>query len=133
MSGLADKQEALAAAIRAGVTKVDPVTPSVPLNPAPGQIYVWPGDEWVTRDESFCDWSVGLNADIVAGVTDLVEAQRWLADRVTEILRLAGDGIDIGGDVVEIERVDRPVIIRTVQGAELLVARVEFTRFTQEA
>lgn len=129
---LAQKQQILADTIKAGVSNADPVAAVVPVNPAPWSIYVWPGDEWVTRDESFCDWSVGLNADIVAGVTDLAHSQVWLADRVVEVLTVARDGIDLDGDVVEVERVDRPVIVRTVQGAELIVVRVEFTRFTME-
>lgn len=133
MTALNAAQQALAAHLAAHVDKCSPLAAVVPAAPVAWAGYVWPATDWISpaEDGTFCaSRSVGLVFDLVAGTTDLAESQRWLNDRVDEVW--AAGPVDVGDDDTAPERVLRPILIRPPGGVELLVARVEFTRFTVE-
>jgi hypothetical protein len=111
------------------------VTAEVPGAPVAGAGYVWPADDWVTMPDegAFCGRSVGLRVDVCASTANMIRATAWLAERVDEIWVSCAGGVDIpGAEPIVPLRTERPVIVRPVEGGELLVARTEFTRFTLE-
>ncbi len=128
-------QEQLAAHLR-GSVDADPIAALVPANPVAWAGYVWPASKWIASlddDSSFClRFEVGLVFDLVAGVTDLAQSQRWLNDRVEEALMSFAAGVEVlPGERIEPSGAQIVGLVRT-DGAELLVARIDFTPFTLE-
>lgn len=131
MSALAAAQTALAVHLNKHVA-AEPIAAAVPAVPVAWGGYVWPATDWVTiADEpTYCGMSVGLVFDVVAGITDLAHSQAWLADRIAEVWDACSGGVDLGGDETIPERSFVVGIVRSAEGAELLVARTEFSRVT---
>jgi hypothetical protein len=131
MDPLTQAQEALAAHV-AELLHPDTVVPLVPSVPVAWTGYVWPATEWVSSAEGvgFCrDFEVRLVLDLVAPVTDMAAAQRWLNSRVVAVLAGSVDGVDVGGgQIVEPESASIVGLVRG-SGTEVLVARVDFTPF----
>lgn len=136
MSIIGDATEALVGRCKTVLTSTDPIQAAAPSSPVASSAYVWAGDPWVSADESsgFCNAGlVTLAVDLVAGTTDLVQSQKWLADRVEELWLGCSDGVDVGVDTITPATVARPSIVQTLSGGvELLVVRVDFTPFRLE-
>jgi hypothetical protein len=129
MTDLIGVQEAVAARLRACLSQADPVLDHVPSVPQSGGVYVSPADPWVTFDPDMpSGWSASVVADLLASTVDMVGAQKWLSERVAELLDGCADGVVVGGDVIVPVSVGRPEVFQAAEGATFLTVRVEWSR-----
>jgi len=116
------------------IADVCDVAQAVPMRPTrlEGRMaFVEPADPWKQLDDSFCGISIGLDAYLIAGSTDPIEAGRWLDAQSTALM--GHPGVDVGDDVVRAVEVDPPFLF--AQGnpvATFFACRIQFSRFIQE-
>jgi len=125
--------ELIAAAVE-GACAVDHALAYRPSRLDGKMAFVTPSEVWKSTDEDeptfggYCGISVGLDVYLIAPSSDQLQAQTWLDEQSTILMRLAP--IDVGDDVVTAGPVDAPFVFSTGDGSSFFAVRVTYSRFT---